>query len=199
MQNHLKKTAFVGVMSAMAFVLFLFPKFSLIPGFAWLEFDFSDVPALFASMMISPFAGLAVVFIKNVLHLAVTHTGMIGELSNFLISGAFVFAVGAFYRFLFRKDEKRSSFIGSLALGSAIQLVTAVLVNYYIMIPMYSAFVNFSELGGAEKYILAGVIPFNVLKDLFVSVATVVLLRLLFRNLHAYFHKLFTYQTQNHI
>ena len=73
--------------------------------------------------------------------------------------------------------------------------MTAVLVNYYIMIPMYSAFVNFSELGGAQKYILAGVIPFNVLKDLFVSVAMVVLLRLLFRNLHAYFHKLFTHQT----
>ena len=189
MQKSLKKTAFVGVLSAMSFVLFLFPKFPILAAFPWLDLDLSDVPGLFAAVMISPLAGLLVALIKNVLHLAVTSTAMIGELSNFLINGSFVFAVGLLYHYLFKASGKSSTLAFSLVLGSAVQILAAILVNYFLMIPMYSAFVNFSELGGAEKYILAGVIPFNLIKDILVSAIFFALFRLLYRKFHGYLHK----------
>lgn len=188
MQKSLKQISAVGVLSAMSFVLFLFPKFPILAAFPWLDLDLSDVPGLFASVMISPLAGLGVALIKNLLHLAVTSTGMIGELSNFLINGTFVFAVGLVYHLLGRTGKMRSLAL-SLAVGSVIQLTAAILVNYFLMIPMYSAFVNFSELGGAQKYILAGVIPFNIVKDVLVSAITVVLFHALYRKIHGYLHK----------
>ncbi len=189
MQKSLKKTVLVGILSAMAFVLFLFPKFPILAAFPWLDLDLSDVPALFASVVLSPISGLLVALIKNLLHLAVTSTAMIGELSNFLINGTFVLAVGLLHRYLFKALDLVHSVAFSLLLGSVFQVIAAVLVNFFLMIPMYSAFVNFSELGGAETYILAGVIPFNLIKDVAVSFVTLLLFRLLYRKFHGYLHK----------
>ena len=179
-------TVLVGIFSAMSFVLFLFPKFPLLAAFPWLDMDFSDVPALFASVMISPVAGLVVSLIKNVIHLTVTSTAMVGELSNFLVNGSFVFATGLAYKYVMKKKEKLSSVAVSVIMGAVFQVAAAIVVNYYIMIPMYSAFVNFSELGGAKGYILAGVIPFNVIKDIMASAVFIVLYKLIGNKLHRY-------------
>lgn len=179
-------TVLISIFSAMSFVLFLFPKFPLLAAFPWLDIDFSDVPALFASVMISPVAGLAVCLIKNVIHLSVTSTAMVGELSNFLVNGSFVFATGLAYKYVMKKNAKIYSIAVSVVIGVLVQVIAAIIVNYYIMIPMYSAFVNFSELGGAKGYILAGVIPFNLVKDVMASTVFIVLYKLVGNKLHRY-------------
>lgn len=184
MQKRIKTTVFVGIFAAMAYVLFLFPKFPILAAFPWLDIDLSDVPGLLASGVISPWAGLLVALIKNLLHLSVTSTGTIGEISNFLVNGSFVLAFGLFYRYVFKSREKLSSVGGALALASVVQLTAAVSVNYFLMIPMYSAFVNFEELGGAKYYILAGVLPFNLIKDVLVSAVFLLLFRTLHRKIH---------------
>lgn len=179
MHKNVKKTVFVGILSAMSFVLFLFPKFPLLAAFPWLDFDLSDIPALLASVTISPIAGLAVALIKNVLHLTVTSTATIGELSNFLINGTFVLVTGLVYKYVVKSDERVSYLLFSTVCGAVFQLVAAILVNYFLMIPMYSAFVNFEEIGGAQYYILAGVIPFNLIKNIVASVVFVAIFKLL--------------------
>lgn len=189
MQKRIRQIVFVGIFAAMAYVLFLFPKFPLLAAFPWLDLDLSDVPGLLAAGVLSPWAGLAVALIKNLLHLSVTSTGMVGEVSNFLVNGSFVLAFGLIYRYIFRAKEKAASVAASLGLASLVQLMMAVLVNYFLMIPMYSAFVNFDELGGAQNYILAGVIPFNLIKDIVVSVVFLALFRALYRKFHAVLHK----------
>lgn len=176
----IRKLVFISILAAMSFVLFMFPKFPIIAAFPWLDLDLSDVPALVASVTVSPLAGLAVVFIKNAIHLAVTSTAMVGELSNFLINGSFVFATGLINKYFMKNDKKICYIIASVVGGAIIQLTVAVVVNYYIMIPMYSAFVNFDELGGASKYIIAGVIPFNLIKDIMAGFVFVVLHKLVF-------------------
>lgn len=185
----IRKLVFVSILAAMSFVLFMFPKFPLLAAFPWLDLDLSDIPALVASVTVSPFAGLAVVFIKNAIHLAVTSTAMVGELSNFLINGSFVFATGIIYKYIMKNNKKIGFIIASVICGAMIQLFVAVLVNYYIMIPMYSAFVNFDELGGAGKYIIAGVIPFNIVKDLLAGTVFIALYKLLFRKIQGVLFK----------
>ncbi len=182
-------TVLISIFSAMSFVLFMFPKFPLLAAFPWLDMDFSDVPALFASVMISPVSGLVVCLIKNVIHLSVTSTAMVGELSNFLVNGSFVFATGLAYKYVMKKNTKISSVAVSTVMGAVVQLISAIIVNYYIMIPMYSAFVNFSELGGAKGYIVAGVIPFNAIKDIMASTVFIVLYKLVGNKLHRYYVK----------
>lgn len=183
-----RKIVMTGLLAAMSFVLFLFPKFSLLPGFAWLEIDFSDVPALLAAVTLSPVSGLLVVFIKNLIHLAVSHTGMIGELSNFLIGGVFVLAAGLLHRTVFRGEGFRKV-VFSVAVGAVFQVIAGVLVNYFIMVPLYAAFVNFEELGGAGYYIVAGVVPFNVVKDVLVGVVFLALYRLIRKPIRTIIHK----------
>lgn len=169
MKSRIKKITTIGVLTAMSAILYLFPTFPIFPGFSWLEIDFADIPALFASILISPPAGAAVVLIRNTVHLSVSSTAMTGELSNFLISALFVFATGAFYRLFTRKNTAGSGKIRlksvacALVLGAVCQVITAMLVNYFIMIPLYSAFINFDELGKAY-YIFGGVLPFNIIK-----------------------------------
>lgn len=187
MQNNsdkIRKTVIISILAAISFVLFMFPKFPLLAAFPWLDIDFSDVPALFATIVVSPLAGLCVVLIKNVIHLAVTSTAMIGELSNFLINGSFVFTAGLIYKYVMKKNSKMFAVAISVIGGAIMQIIFSVLVNYYIMVPMYSAFVNFSELGGAKYYIVAGVIPFNIIKDIFSTVAFFVIYRLIGKKIH---------------
>lgn len=83
-----------------------------------------------------------------------------------------------------KKNSKMFAVAISVIGGAIMQILFAVLVNYYIMVPMYSAFVNFSELGGAKYYIVAGVIPFNIIKDIFSTVAFFVIYRLIGKKIH---------------
>ena len=182
MKSRIKKITIIGTLTAMSEILYLFPTFPILPAFSWLEIDFADIPALFASILISPAAGAAVVLIRNTVHLTVSSTAMTGELSNFLISALFVFAAGMFYRLFAKKNAaaeagiRMKNVVCALVLGTVCQVITAMLVNYFIMIPLYSAFINFDELGKAY-YIFGGVLPFNIIKCTITSAVFVPVVR----------------------
>lgn len=163
--KHSKKIALTGVLAAMSAILYMFPTFYIFPMFKWLEIDFSDVPALFAAIVISPLVGLAVVAIKVIVHLPFSSTMWTGELSNFLISGVFVLVMGLIFHK--QSDQKERTIISTCVVSSMFQIVTAAIVNYFIMVPFYSMAMNFdfATIGGKEFYIYAGVLPFNAIKD----------------------------------
>ncbi len=169
MKNSLKKVIYIGIFSAISFVLFMFPKFPLIPAFPWLEADFSEVPAFFAALYLGPIAGFAVVLIKNVIHLTVTSTGMVGELSNFLLGAAFVLSFGLLFKYVIKLKNNFVKILASVSAAAVVQLAASVLVNYFIMIPLYMG-----ENFDAANYIIAGVIPFNAVKDVIVIAAFVI-------------------------
>ena len=171
LKTNTKTVVLIGIMAALSIVLMIFPHFPIIPAAPWLDVDFSDVPALLISVAISPTLGLLVVLVKNVVHLAFTTTAFVGELSNFIIGSAFVFSAGLFSKFILKNKVMRIKLLAVMPLAAVVQLVAAILCNYFIMVPLYSAFVNFEEIGGALGYILTCVIPFNFIKDLLVSVA----------------------------
>ena len=174
MKINTKTVVLVSVLSAMAVVLMMFPKFSLIPAFPFLEVDFSDVPALFASVAISPLAGLLVVLLKNLIHLTMTSTGGVGELSNFICGAALVVTAGLASRYLLRKRSVVKKLPLALLVAIAAQIVAALLGNYFLMIPLY----HIQSM--ANEYILGGVLPFNLAKDAIVCVTFYLLFRLLY-------------------
>ena len=160
-----KTIVLVGVLSALSYVLMLFPKIpGVIAAFPWLDIDFSDVPALLASVGISPIAGVLVVAIKNILHLTVTSTGAVGELSNFICGAALVLTCGLTTKYLFKKMLNRVKLLITLPIACVAQVIAAILGNYYLMIPLYGI------QAGAKEYIIGGVIPFNLIKDVAVCV-----------------------------
>lgn len=161
MNKQIKKMSLAGVLAAMSAILYMFPTFPVLPAFPWLEIDFADVPALFAAALINPILGGAIVLIRNTIHLIVSSTGMIGELSNFIISSLFVVTVGFAARG-FKCANKTAlgakRLIFSAAVGIVVQNIVAVLCNRFIMIPMYGI------KGDPMIYILSGVVPFNAVK-----------------------------------
>ncbi len=165
MKTNTKTIVLVGVLSALAYVLMIFPKIpGIIPAFPWLDVDFSDVPALLASVAVSPLAGVLVVLIKNLIHLTMTSTGGVGELSNFICGAALVLTCGITTKYMFCKTVNKIKLPFTLFLATLAQLVAAILGNYFLMIPLYGIQAT------AHEYIIGGVIPFNLIKDVLVCV-----------------------------
>ena len=108
---NIRGIAVSGVFGAVGFVLMLleFPLPFIIPNF--IKLDFSEIPAVITSFAFGPLYGVLVCLIKNLLHLFVTTSAGVGELSNFLLGAIFVFIAGAFYK---NNKSRKGAFIGSL-------------------------------------------------------------------------------------
>lgn len=165
MKTNTKTIVLVGIFAALSYVLMFFPKVpGVIPAAPWLDIDFSDVPALLASVGVSPLAGVLVVAIKNILHLTASSTGGVGELSNFICGAALVLTCGLTTKYMFRKTVNKIKLPFMLIISVAAQLIAAILGNYFLMIPLYGI------QAAAGEYILGAVIPFNLIKDVLVCV-----------------------------
>ena len=134
--------AIVGVLSAIAYIL-MFMEFSvpLMPVF--IKMDLSDFPALIGSLAVGPVGGIIIALIKNLLHLTVTSTGGVGELSNFILNAVFILPAGLLYK---KKKSKKS------ACGGAI-LVS----NYFVVYPVYYNFMPADTILAAYQAIFPGV------------------------------------------
>jgi riboflavin transporter FmnP len=179
--NKAKFLTRVGVLSAVAFVLMYlqFPIAMLFPAF--LQFDVSEIPALLGTFSMGPLAGVVIALIKNVLVYLIrgSFTGGVGELSNFIISAAWMIPVGLIYR----KAKTKKNAVKGMIVGGLTMIVVAALSNYFIIIPLYAkimpieaiiamgAAVN-PAISSVEMLILLGVTPFNIFKVTVVSLLT---------------------------
>ena len=130
----IKFIAVIGIMSAVGFVLMLleFPIPFIIPGF--IKFDFSELPALITSFAYGPLAGILVCLVKNVLHLPITTSACVGEISNFILGAIFVGVAGLVYK---RAKSRRSALLGTI-LGAVTMAVVSIPSNYFIVYPAFS-------------------------------------------------------------
>lgn len=140
------------MLSAIAFVLMFF-DFSipvLIPNF--IKMDLSDLPALVGSFSMGPLCGVLVCLIKNLLHLTITSTGGVGELSNFVLGAAFVLPAGLIYKI---KKSRSGALIGS-AVGAAAMALISIPSNYFFVYPFYYNFMSKDMVLAAYQVIAAG-------------------------------------------
>lgn len=130
---NVKGIAVSAVCGALGFVLMLleFPIPFIIPSF--IKLDFSEIPALIASFAYGPIYGILVCAVKNLLHLFVTTSGGVGELSNFILGAIFVGAAGIVYS---KMHDRKGALIGSLV-GAFLMALISVFTNYFIVYPAY--------------------------------------------------------------
>ncbi len=166
------------MLSAVAFIL-MFVEFSVpfMPPF--IKMDLSELPALIGSFAMGPLCGVLICLIKNLLHLLISTTGGVGELSNFLLGAAFVLPAGLIYR---HKKGRSSALIGSLT-GAVIMGVFSVISNYFLVYPFYYNFMSEDMVLAAYQEILPSMenilqclicfnMPFTIVKGLFSVVIT---------------------------
>lgn len=157
----MRKLTGTAMLSAIAYVL-MFLDFSVpfMPSF--IKMDLSELPALIGSFAYGPVAGVIICLIKNVLHLFITTTGGVGELSNFLLGASFVLVAGGVYRF---KKTRTGALIGSV-LGAVLMGLFSILSNYYLVYPIYYNFMPKEAILSAYQLIFSGV--HNILECLIV-------------------------------
>lgn len=129
------------MLSAVAFVL-MFLEFNVpfMPSF--IKMDLSELPALIGAFAMGPASGVIICLIKNLLHLLMSTTGGVGELSNFILGALFVIPAGLMYK---KKKGRKSALIGSL-IGAVVMAVVSVFSNYFIVYPVYTAFMPMKEI-----------------------------------------------------
>lgn len=177
-----KLIARVGVLGAIAALLFLIPGIPIVPPIY--KLDFSTVPVLLGGFSLGPVPGLLILLVKDLVGLTNSSSMGVGELADFLASAAMMLTAVAIYR---RYHSRRGALIGLIA-GTAVMTAAAALINYYIVIPFYVAAMNMpaeaivSMIGkvipavdSLPKLIAFATTPFNLLKGVVLSVITFLL------------------------
>jgi riboflavin transporter FmnP len=175
------KLTMTAMLSAIAFVL-MFLEFSVPVMPPFIKMDLSDLPELIGAFAMGPVSGVAICLIKNLLHLFMSTTGGVGELSNFILGACFVFPAGMIYR---KWKGKKSAIFGA-SLGAFLMAVVSIVSNYYIVYPFYYNFMDKDAILSAYQAILPGIqsilqclivfnAPFTLVKGL-LSVAVTVLI-----------------------
>ena len=171
------------MLSAIAFVLmFLDTAVPIMPSF--IKLDLSELPALIATFALGPVCGVIVCLIKNLLHLLITTTGGVGELSNFILGAAFVLPAGLIYQ---HKKTKKNAIIGAIVGALAMAIISfpsnlfIVYPVYYnfmpkdVIIAAYQALVPFANIDSIAKCLLLFNVPFTFVKGLISAIITILI------------------------
>lgn len=128
-----RKLVFTALLSSLAYVLaeFLSFKVPIMPSF--LTFDFSDSPAMLASLTMGPVSGVFVCLIKNLLGCITTKTMFIGELSNFILGVSLVVPAGI----IAHGRVKFSRAVIAGAVGAVVMAVMGFVSNFLLIYPLY--------------------------------------------------------------
>lgn len=157
----------IALLSAIAVVLMMF-EFPILPAFSFLKIDLSDLPAVIGAFGFGPLVGIIIELIKNILIILVKGTGSagVGELANFIVGASYVGMAGLIYN---RRKTRTLAAVG-LVTATITMTIVGVLANYFILVPLYKL-----QLQGADyvtKYIVSGVVPFNLIKGIILSAIT---------------------------
>lgn len=173
----------VAVLGAVSLILMYFktPIPFIAPEF--MSVDLADVPALIAGFGMGPIYGVAIQFVKVLLHLSGSRTGGVGEFSNFVVGSTFVLVSSLIYK---KNKNMKSALIG-LILGVISMSLVAMLSNYFVVYPLYAkVMIPMDVLISMGKTVnpnvdslfsmmLICVLPFNLIKGSLNALATFVL------------------------
>lgn len=187
--NPTKFIARVAMFGAFSAILYVVPIFTVnlpfIPSFLSLHFD--EIPAFIAGFAYGPWCAFAVIAIKTIIKLPMTSTLCVGELTDFLLSCVYVGTATFIYK---RKRNLKGVAIG-FGVSTLLQVLSAMLLNVYAMIPFYMSLYGINEEGLLAvmqlanpaikdigwSYAVFAVLPFNLIKDAIVVALTFVVYR----------------------
>lgn len=181
-KTNVKKITTVAMLTAIGVVLqYMEISIPIIPNF--IKLDFSDLPELIGAFTFGPWTGVLICLIRNVIHIIVSQSGAIGELSNFILGAFFAMTAGLIYK---KMPNIKGAVIGAAA-GSLVMGIVSLPSNYFIIYPLYYNVMGFPEPAILEMYqllrpstesifeaLLVFNVPFTIVKGLICSVFAVV-------------------------
>lgn len=167
----------VAVLGAVGYVLMLF-EFPVLPAFPFLKLDVSDLVVLLAVLLYGWRGGVLAAFIRSGLHFLLTGAGLInlvGDGAGFLASVGLMLPLAILIQ---REYNFRRAALG-LAGGVVSLTIIMSVLNLLVIMPMYMALLHFQLGMSTMRYILIGVVPFNLIKGVVVAVLFLVVAKVL--------------------
>ncbi|WDF81597.1 ECF transporter S component [Lacticaseibacillus pabuli] len=175
--SKLHKLVGVAALAGLGFILMSF-EVPIIPAFPFLKLDASDLVILIGVLLYGFSGGVEVAVIRSLLHFIVTGASvvnLIGDTTSVLASIAFAAPLAIMIRKNY--DWKRAA----IGLGIGIVALTVVMsvLNYLVIMPMYLAVFGLNLHMSTLRYVLIGVVPFNLIKGAVLTGLFLVLARML--------------------
>ncbi len=182
-----RKTAVIGMFSAIAALLMLF-EFPLPFAPFFYELDFSELPILVGAFAYGPVAGVMMEFVKILLKLIFkgTSTAFVGDLANFVVGCSFILPASAIYAF---RKSRKSAVIACVA-GTLTMVVFGTAFNAVYLLPAFSGLYGIPldsliamgreanslvKEGSIVSFVAACVAPMNLIKGAGVSLVTMLI------------------------
>ena len=191
-QRKLRNFVKVGILAAMSFIL-MFVQFPIPVAPPFMKVDLADVPALIGGFSMGPIYGVLIQLIKNVLNLSKTSTYGVGEVSNFVVGGLFVFVSSSIYK----KNKTKKNATIAMICGMLVMTLAATLSNAFVIFPLYGkamgvdmgAFVAMANKTNAlvKSYftmMIFAIVPFNLIKGFIEILVT----KLLYKHVSSILH-----------
>ncbi len=173
--NRVLQFTLIANLAALSFLLYYlkFPLPFIFPAF--LDIQFSNLPAIIGGFAMGPVVGSAIVVVRTLIKLPFSSTAMVGELVDLLIGLATVVTSSVIYK---KVHTKKGALI-AMAAGTFSWILVAVAANYFFVVDFYLEYFFRGEISGLlaslsvipgvtaenymEKYIVFAAIPFNFL------------------------------------
>ncbi len=170
----------IGILSALAIVLMRTLEIPLPIFPSFLKIDFGDVPAVIATLVIHPLAGVIVIVIKNLLALFNSSSGGVGEIANVAIGIAYIVPIA----FMTRKNTKMKNIIIGSLVSIVLMIGAGMITNALITMPLYGeeacigmgAAIN-PHIVDKWTFLLYVIAPFNLVKGILVSVVSILFVK----------------------
>ncbi len=177
-----KKLVSIALFAAIATVL-MFIEFNIPMTPPFLKVDISGAVILIAVLTLGLKEAVSALLIKDLIHLLSTQTGGVGELADFIMLTAMAVALWLITRN--NKDVKKVV-IGCVVATAAL-IAAGAITNAYMLIPFYAkvmmpveAILDMCQkvnpnITSITSYVVWGVVPFNLVKGVILSIITVLL------------------------
>lgn len=175
----------IGLLAALASIVMIF-QIPLWFAPSFYKLDLSDTVVLIAGFALNPMAVVYIQFVKICMNFLIdgTTTAGVGELANLIMGISLSYPAAYIYH---KKKSLKSAIIGLVA-GTIAICITGSLLNLYFLIPAYSkaygmpmeALVSMgtavnSNITSLNQLILFATLPFNFVKAIINSAATLIL------------------------
>ncbi|MBB1079084.1 ECF transporter S component [Limosilactobacillus sp. STM2_1] len=175
--THQRIQRLVGIacLSALAFILMFF-EFPILPMAPYLKLDFSDVPVLLGGYIYGPVGGVIIALLKCLIHGMVhgfSPAELIGIFSDFLSALAMLLP----FCWVWHHQEwsKKKQAITGIILSTVILTTVMSLLNLWVLTPLYMAVWNWKSTLPVAQLVAIGVLPFNIIKGLVVTIVYVII------------------------
>ena len=166
MKTHdaIRRMVQASLLTALAVILSIWPKFPIFPAVSWMKFEFSDIPVLLGGFALGPWFGAAIAVLKALLNALFTgDSNYIGLIMNIVSTGIPTMLAALVYQ---HRKTRGQAYL-SLGLFLLSQVLLMVPMNYFVgslNFVLFFGVPTYAAARAAMAPLLGWVALFNLIK-----------------------------------